>query len=269
MKIACIQMNSNNEPAINVQRACTFIDQVWAEHQPDLIILPEFFNTLYFSQYHDPKYLNLAEPADGPSLSAIREQAARHGVYVVAPIYEIDGPGRYFDTAFLIDRVGQIVGRYRKVHPAATTSLEKVYFRYGSDFPIWNIEGWRVGIIICYDTFFPESARMLTVKGAELLICPFAGGRIPLWYELHCIRAFENLVYVAVCDKVGQEGEWTFGGKSVIIDPLGNIVCKASDQDEAIIVAELYRKQVFDARKRYPMYRDRQPWAYNALVTLD
>jgi predicted amidohydrolase len=267
MKVACIQLNGSREPAENVARACAMIDEVCAKQSPDLIVLPEFFNTIYFSQYREyKKYMHLAEPADGPSLTVVRERAARHGVNIVAPIYEIDAPGYYFDTAFVIDRRGEILGRYRKVHPAATNSLEKLYFRYGSDFPVWEIDGWRIGIVICYDTFFPEAVRALAVQGAELLIFPFAGGMLSNWYELHCIRAFENLAFVAVCDKVGPEDRWTFGGKSVIIDPLGEILCTAGDSEEETIVADLDREQVFDARRRFPIYRDRQPWAYGALT---
>jgi len=268
VNIACIQLNSNDEPAANVHKACARIDRVCAEQQLDLIVLPEFFNTIYFSQYHDRQYLHLAEPVDGPSLRAVRERAALHGVHIIAPIYELDEPGRYFDTAFWIDRAGEIRGRYRKVHPAATNSLEKFYFRHGSDFPVWRVDDWSVGVVICYDTFFPEAARMAAVQGAELLVFPFAGGNIPLWYELHRIRAFENLAYVAVCDKVGREGDWTFGGKSVIIDPLGEILCRASAEEEETIVGEIDRQQVFEARRRFPMYRDRQPWAYGALTDL-
>jgi predicted amidohydrolase len=213
--------------------------------------------------------LNWAEPADGATLTALRRQAARHHVNIVAPIFEIDRPGRYFDTAFLIGRTGETIGSYRKVHPAATNSLEKFYFRGGVDFPVWDLDGWRLGIAICYDTFFPESARSLAVQGAELLIFPFAGGYLPLWFELHRVRAFENLAYVVVCDKVGQESGWTFGGKSVIIDPLGQIVCAAGDQVEETIVADLDHAAVVAARQQYPMYRDRQPWAYGRLTNLD
>jgi N-carbamoylputrescine amidase len=260
-------MNGNQEPPENVRRACALIDQICEDARPDLIVLPEFFNTMYFSQYRDYKnYLHLAEAEDGPSLGQIRERAAHHGVNVIAPIYEIDGPGRYFDTAFLVDRGGQIRGRYRKVHPAATNSLEKLYFGPGAGFPVWDVEGWRLGIAICYDTFFPEAVRALAVQGAELLVFPFAGGMLDNWYELHTVRAFENLAYVAVCDKVGPEGDWTFGGKSVIIDPLGKILCTASATEEETIVADLDREAVFDARRRFPMYRDRQPWAYGALT---
>lgn len=266
MRVACIQMNGADEAALNVAKACRLVDEVCAIHRPDLIVLPEFFNTLYFSQYHDNRYLALAEPVDGPSLTAMRARAVQHQVNLIAPIFEQDGPGRTFDTAFVIGRQGEIIGRYRKVHPAATNSLEKIYFRYGAEFPVWEIDGWRVGAIICYDTFFPEAARMLAVQGAELLVFPFAGGNIPLWFELHQIRAFENLAYVAVCDKVGQEGDWNFGGKSVLIDPLGTILAKASASDEETIVADLDRQQVFAARARFPMYRDRQPWAYGALT---
>lgn len=269
MRVACLQLNSNDEPPANVERACLAIDRVCVEQQPDLVVLPEFFNTFYFCQYRDCRYLELAESADGPSLSAVRQRAARHRVNIVAPIYEIDGPGRYFDSAFLIARDGEIVGRYRKVHPAATSSVEKIYFRYGTRFPVWQLEGWRIGALICYDTFFPEAARALAVQGVELIICPFAGGNLPLWNELHQIRAFENLAYVVVCDKVGREGDWNFGGKSMVVDPLGQIIVRAGEEREETIVADLERDKVYAARNTFPMYRDRQPWAYTALCELD
>lgn len=266
MIVACVQMNGNAEPAINVARACQFITAAHAEHGADLVVLPEFFNTPYFPQYRDLTHLSLAEPEDGPSLTTIRDIAARLGVNIVAPIFERDGPGRTFDTAFLVDRRGELVGRYRKVHPAATESLEKLYFRAGLEFPVWEIEGWKVGIAICYDAMFPESARALAVAGAELLVFPFAGGRLDLWRELHRVRAFENLCYVAVSDKVGLEGDWMFGGRSMIVDPLGVVLAEAGAEEEEIVVAEIDRRQVFAARDRFPMYRDRQPWAYTALT---
>lgn len=261
-------MNGDAPPAVNVAKAAAWIERAATEDQADLVILPEFFNTFYFSQYHDRTYYDLAEPVDGPSLAAIRDVARRRRINVVAPIYEFDGPGRYFDTAFLIDRQGEIAGRYRKVHPAATNSLEKFYFRNGADFPVFAIDEWKAGIVICYDAFFPEAARALAVGGAELLIVPFAGGQIDLWRELHRVRAFENLAYVAVADKVGPERDWTFGGKSLIIDPLGMVLAEANDVDETAIVAEIDREQVVQARRRFPMYRDRQPWAYGALTDL-
>ena len=266
MKIACIQLNANDEPARNVGKALEFIDRACDQHRPNLIVLPEFFNTFYFSQDRDYKHLDLAEPEDGPSLSAIREVAQRFKVNIIAPIYELASPGHYYDTAFLIGREGQTIGRYRKVHPAAITSLEKIYFRYGSEFPVFDLEGWKLGMGICYDQFFPESARTLAMNGAELLVFPFAGGTFSMWTELHRIRAWENLAFLAVADKVGLEGTWTFGGKSLIIDPLGNILAKASDDQEEIIVAEIDQKAVLEARKKFPMYRDRQPWAYKELT---
>ncbi len=266
MRVACIQMNGDAAPAENVEKAVRMVRQAVERERADLIVLPEFFNTFYFSQYHDRQYFDLAEPVDGPSVTAMRDVARELRVNIIAPIYEIDGAGRYFDTAFVIGRAGEVTGRYRKVHPAATNSLEKFYFRYGVDFPVFDIDGWKIGIVICYDTFFPEAARSLALNGAELMIFPFAGGQLKLWRELHRVRAFENLAYVAVADKVGDEREWSFGGKSLIIDPLGEVLAEANDTDETVIVAEIDREAVFDARRRFPMYRDRQPWAYGALT---
>lgn len=266
MRIACLQLNGDRPVDQNVQRALEAIHQLCQHDRPDLLVLPEFFNTFYFPQDRNLEHLNLAEPEDGPSLSALRQVAQQYSINLVAPIFELAAPGLYFDTAFLIGRQGQILGRYRKVHPAAITSLEKIYFRYGSDFPVFDLEGWKVGMGICYDQFFPETARSLAINGAELLVFPFAGGTFSMWTELHRIRAWENLCYLAVCDKVGPEGSWVFGGKSLIVDPLGTVLALASETTEETISATIDRQKVFEARQKFPMYRDRQPWAYQALT---
>jgi N-carbamoylputrescine amidase len=177
-----------------------------------LIVLPEFFNVEYFAQYRDYRYLDYAEPDDGYTITAIRKKAAQHGTAIRATLLEEQGPGLYFDTAFLIDASGEVVGRYRKTHPAAVRSLEKIYFRGGSRFPVWDLKGIRVGAIICYDHFFPEAARAAAVSGAELIIGPFAAPAEPTWDALMRVRAWENGVYLAPCNKVGAEGDLVFRG---------------------------------------------------------
>lgn len=267
VRLSLIQMNSRPSRDENVERACGHIDTAVANEGPDLIVLPEFFNTVYFAQWRDTSLIDWAERDDGPTITAIRERARRHGVAVVATIFEAQSAGIYYDTAILIDRSGSVVGKYRKVQPAAVQSLEKLFFRYGSRFPVFALDGWRIGVNICYDTLFPESARCSTLNGAELIVVPFAAPQQLLWRDLMRTRAFENGVYFAPCNKVGTEGEWTFGGQSMIVDPLGQVVTEASDTDDAIVSTELDREAVFAARRRYPMLRDRRPELYAPITT--
>jgi len=111
-------MNSGQDRDDNMLRTCQFIDQA-AQEGPDLIVLPEFFNTLYFAQYRDYKYIQWAERDDGYTMTRVRDRARQHGVYIIATIYEEESPGIYYDTAMVVDPQGQIVGKYRKNHPAA------------------------------------------------------------------------------------------------------------------------------------------------------
>lgn len=269
IKLALVQMQSRADDVTgNVEKACMYLDEA-AAAGAQLIVLPEFFNTEYFYQYRDYKYLDYAEPEDGPTLTAIRKRAVEHRINICATILEEQGPGLYFDTAFLIDEEGNIVGKYRKTHPAAVRSLEKIYFRGGTRYPVLRVCGWNVGVVICYDHFFPEAARCATVSGAELVLGPFAAPSEPVWEALMRTRAWENGIYLAPCNKVGTEGEWRFGGDSMIVSPYAEILARAGSEGDEIVVAELDRSLVLAARRRYPMLRDRRPEVYHPLCSSD
>lgn len=265
MKLTLIQMNSGGEPAENIAHACELVDAAATATKPDLIVVPEFFNTIFFAQYRDYGYFDLAETDQGPAISAMRERARAHRCHLVATIYEREAAGVYYDTAIVLDPEGETVGKYRKVQPAAVQSLEKIYFRYGSHFPVFRVGQWRVGINVCYDTFFPESARCSALNGADLIVVPFAAPQQVLWRDVMRTRAFDNGVWFAPCNKVGLEGEWTFGGASMIVDPLGEVVAEASATEEETISAEIDLDAVDAARRRYPMFRDRRPELYGPI----
>jgi N-carbamoylputrescine amidase len=271
MNLALIQMNSKEKARDeNVQKACTYIDRAAeSKPKPDLIVLPEFFNTEYFFFRRDYSYISYAEPANGFTISAIKKKAQEHKVHIVATIYEEEGPGLYFDSAMVINPEGEIVGKYRKTHPAAVTSLEKIYFKRGSRFPIFNILGWKIGISICYDNFFPETGRVLSVKGAELILMPFATPHFEMWDNVMSTRALDNLAFVAPCNKVGKECGYVFGGRSLIISPYGEIIKKCGGDKDEIITASLDQKQVYEARRRWPTFRDRRPEIYSDLVKFE
>jgi N-carbamoylputrescine amidase len=266
MRIALIQMNSRASARDeNVSRACEFIAEA-ARSKPDVVVLPEFFNNEYFPQYRDYRYMDYAETDDGFTQTRMKAEARRHGIHIVSTVFEMARPGLYYDTAMLFNPDGEITGKYRKVHPAALLSLEKIYFRGGSTFPVFRIGEWTVGFSICYDNLFPESCRCLALHGAELIIAPYATPVADPWENFLATRALENGVFLAACNHVGREGDWQMSGKSLVIDPLGKIIAKASESNEEIVLAEFNREQVVDARRRFPLFRDRRPDAYGAIT---
>jgi len=266
MRIALIQMHSRTAARDeNVQRACDLSDEA-ARGGAALIVLPEFFNHEYFPQFRDYRYMDYAEPADGPTQTSMKAKARQHKVHIVSTIFEMARPGLYYDTAMLIDPEGAIAGRYRKVHPAALLSLEKIYFRGGSGFPVFRMGEWTLGISICYDNLFPESCRSLALHGAELIVAPYATPIDDPWENFLSTRALENGVYLAACNHVGQEGEWRMSGKSMVIDPRGKILAQASGTEEQVLFMDVDRESVIQARRRFPLFRDRRPDAYGAIT---
>jgi predicted amidohydrolase len=267
MRISLIQMNSRTASRDeNVERACGFIDQA-SSAGAELAVLPEFFNNEYFPQYRDYRYMDYAEAEDGYTQSRIKQCARSRRIHVVSTIFEIARPGLYYDTAMLIDPEGQIAGKYRKVHPAALLSLEKIYFRAGSSFPVFRVGEWTLGISTCYDNLFPESCRCLALNGAELIVAPYATPISDPWENFLSTRALENGVYFAACNHVGQEGEWNFSGKSMLIDPRGKIAGQASGTEEQVLTFDIEREQVIDARRKFPLFRDRRPDSYGAITS--
>jgi len=258
-------MRSTEDLRENLDKACHYIERAAGEGAR-LVVLPEFFNTIFFAQYQDTAYHALAEPDNGPSMSAVRSAAQRHGIAVVATLYEKVGPGLYYDTAMHIDRNGDIIFKYRKTHPAAVLSLEKIYFRYGSRFDTYDFDEWRLGIGICYDMGFPETARCLMVNGAELLIAPYATSRINMFQEVLRTRAFENGCYLAAANKVGREGHWDMGGGSLIVAPDGSVLQSADTKSDTLLIADIDREKVEKARIAYPARRDRRPDLYGSLT---
>ncbi|MEE8363430.1 MAG: nitrilase-related carbon-nitrogen hydrolase [Dehalococcoidia bacterium] len=292
MRVALIQMNATEDRPGNVDRACGYIDRAVQEHTPDLIVLPEFFNSIYFAQYRDLGYHAWAEPDSGPTTTRIREKAREHGVHIISTVYEQESSGLYYDTAMIINPDGKIVGKYRKAHPAGLRSVEKIYFRYGSKFPVFDLLGWKVGIAICYDLSFPETARILAVKGAELIVSPYcipagylssehntehtcapdvAGEEfldrerwMRWWESLMQTRAYENVTYLAAANHVGQEGMSVFFGGTRIVAPNGETVVRAGEGDD-VICASLDHDALVRTRQMTPFFRDRRPDLYSAL----
>jgi N-carbamoylputrescine amidase len=266
LRVALAQYASvvGNAPA-TVAKACRLIE-LGASQGADLVLLPEYSNTEYFAQHRDYRYLDYAEHDDGPSISRIRQSARDLGVFVAANFYENAGGGHLYNTTALIDRGGAIVGKYRKTHPAAIKSLEKIYFRYGSQFPVFPVDGWRVGVITSDDNFYPEATRCAALAGADVILMPHAVIRGILWEPLFQTRAFENSVYICIANKIGVEQAFDFCGRSLAVDPFGTVLLVTDDSTEGAQCATLEIDNVYEARKRFHLYRDRRPDLYQRLV---
>lgn len=266
LRLGMIQMNSKaKDRDHNVDTAVQYIEDA-ASRGAELVVLPEFFNTEYFAQYWDYSYFAYAEPDDGYTITTIRDTAQRLNVHIAATIYESLAPGLYYDTLFMIDPSGLIKGRYRKTHPAGVKSVEKLFYRSGNEFPVWDVNGIQVSGIICYDHVFPEAARCAMVNGAELIIGPFATQGLSAWDAMMSARAFENGVYMAPCNKVGTEDTWTFSGASMVVDPYGRILHRASETNNEVFTVDIEQSEIYEARIQHPFIRDRRPEAYLTLT---
>lgn len=266
MRISLIQMNSRaNGREQNVERALDFIARAVAD-KTDLAVLPEFFNYEYFPQYRDYNYMDYAETDEDYTQTQMKRAARDHGIWIISTIFEMERPGLYYDTAMLINPEGKIAGKYRKVHPAALLSLEKIYFRGGSSFPVFKVGPWTIGISTCYDNLFPESCRCLAIRGAEVIITPYATPIDDPWENFLTTRALENGVYFAACNHLGQEGDWRMSGRSMIISPTGKVMIQASGTEEQIISYGIEREEVVRARRNFPLFRDRRPEVYRDIA---
>ena len=273
MKLALVQMESVvGQIQENVHRSAEFIDEACVQGA-QLVVLPEFWSTGYFPLSVDYSLYDLADDERGPATTHIKSKAREYGVHIVSTFYEREGPGLFYNTSMVIDPHGDVISKYRKVHVPARRGLEKLFYRGGSKFPVARVDDWRVGTMLCYDTLFPESARCLALAGAELILAPFGASTTEesIWEHLIIIRAFENGAYVAACNAVGQlempDGEpFVLGGKSVIVDPDGQILAQGDVTGETIVYGDLEVSKVHDFRNRYFMMRDRRPDTYDILT---
>ncbi|MFI7007648.1 nitrilase-related carbon-nitrogen hydrolase [Streptomyces sp. NPDC050145] len=240
-----------------------------------IIGFQEVFNAPYFCQVQDPEHHRWAEPVpDGPTVTRMRELARETGLVIVAPVFEVEQPGFYYNTAAVIDADGSYLGKYRKHHiPQLPGFWEKYYFRPGNlGWPVFDTAVGRVGVYICYDRHFPEGWRQLGLNGAQIVYNPSATSRglsSHLWRLEQPAAAVANAYYVAAINRVGVEeyGDDDFYGTSYFVDPRGQLVGDAADdRDEELLVRDLDLDVIDEVRQQWAFYRDRRPDAYDGLV---
>ncbi|MFX1577770.1 MAG: carbon-nitrogen family hydrolase [Promethearchaeota archaeon] len=251
LRIACAQMDiALGDKETNLEIAVQLIKEA-ANHDVDLIVLPELFTTGYCLDRAD----TLAEPPKGHSIEFLRDLAGRFRIFVVAgSILEKRGD-QIFNTCHLIGKDGKLLGYYDKIH-LFPPFQEHQYLSAGSAASIFKTELGLFGAIICFDLRFPELTRRLTLSGAQIIFCPaeFPLDRIGVWATLLRARAIENQVFMVGCNRVGSDGQHLFGGRSAIINPEGKTLAQAKDAPQ-LIEATINLDKLEAVRKSLPVLK--------------
>ena len=239
-----------------------------------VVCLQELFNGPYFCQVQDGSWYDFAEPVpDGPTTRQFMDLARENAVVLVLPLYEVEHPGVFYNTAAVIDADGRYLGKHRKNHiPQVSGFWEKFYFRPGNlGYPVFDTAVGRIGVYICYERHFPEGWRALGLAGAKIVFNPSATSRglsEYLWRLEQPAAAVANEYFVGTINRVGTEplGSNEFYGQSYFVDPRGQFVGEvASDVEEAVIVRDLDLGAIDDVRRLWAFYRDRRPETYGPL----
>ena len=280
VRVGLIQLTAEDTPAANVRKTLPRIEEAAAKGAK-IIGLQEMFTTKYFCVTQDPKNFDLAEPIEtGPSVTELAKAAKRLGVVIVAPLFEARGSEVYHNTAAVIDADGTVLGKYRKMHiPQDPGFEEKFYFTPGDlGFRTWKTAHGDIGVLICWDQWYPEAARLTALGGAQILFYPTAIGWLPeekaalghaqhnAWETVQRGHGVANGCYVAATNRVGTEGRTQFWGQSFVSDPYGEIVARASVEKEEVLLADCDLVKQREFRRIWPFFRDRRIDAYGDLT---
>ena len=256
-----------------IQKHIPLIEEA-GEKGVQILCLQEIFYGPYFCAEQDIKWYESAEPVPGPTTERMAEYAKKYNMVMVVPVYEKDQEGVYYNTAAVIDADGSYLGKMRKIQIPHTWPgfWEKFYFKPGNmGFPVFQTAYAKIGIFICYDRHFPESARCLALNGAEILFNPsatVAGKSEYLWELEQPAQAVANGVFIGANNRVGTEKPWEFGqfyGSSYFVDPLGKIMVKGSRDKTEIVVADLDLEMIREVRDGWQFFRDRRPEMYGEI----
>jgi len=284
VNIGLVQMSMCGDSSRNLQAATDGVRRA-AARGARIICLPELFSSLYFCQVEEHAHFKLAEEVPGPTTELMSALARQLEVVLIVPLFERRAPGVYHNTAAVIDADGTCLGKYRKMHiPDDPLYYEKFYFSPGDlGFQAFNTRYGRIGVLICWDQWFPEAARLTALRGARIVFYPTAIGWHPrekaehgpaehaAWEIVQRSHAIANGVFVAAVNRVGQEGELPggieFWGASFVSDPGGTILARAGHDKEELLIAPCNLAEVETARTHWPFLRDRRLDAYAGLTS--
>lgn len=282
--LGLIQTRCSSNPRVNLERTLALAARA-ARSGAQIICTQELFRSQYFCQSEDYEKFKLAEPIPGPTTRAFQKLARQHRVVIIASLFEKRAAGVYHNTAAIIDADGSLLGTYRKMHiPDDPLYYEKFYFTPGDlGFRAWQTRYGKIGVLICWDQWYPEGARLTALQGAQVLFYPTAIGWHPAEKKSHGVKqhsaweliqrshAVANGCFVAVANRIGQErpagGEGIeFWGQSFVAGTSGELLAKASHNREEILIVPVDLAQVDTIRTHWPFLRDRRIDAYNGLT---
>ncbi|MDH7501705.1 MAG: carbon-nitrogen hydrolase [Verrucomicrobiota bacterium] len=282
--IGLLQRRASKDPAENLAQTLAAAREA-ARAGAQIICTQELFKTQYFCQSEDVRNFKLAEPIPGPTTEAFQKLARQRRVAMIVSLFERRAQGLYHNTAAVIDADGTIVGLYRKMHiPDDPLYYEKFYFAPGDlGFRAFQTRYCKVGVLICWDQWFPEAARLTAMEGAQILFYPTAIGwhpaekaksgtaQLEAWRTIQRAHAIANGIPVAAINRVGLENPVggdgiEFWGSSFIAGPFGEVLAEATDSDEETLIATIDLESIETIRTHWPFLRDRRIDAYNGLV---
>lgn len=280
VRIASIQYAYQGSVEATMQKAYDMCVQA-AKAGAQVICLPEMYRSMYFCQGQDYEHFGLAEEAlEGDSAKKFRALATAYQVVVVVPIFEKRADGLYHNSAVVVDADGEIAGIYRKMHiPQDPGFDEKFYFTPGDlGFKVFSTRYATIGVLICWDQWYPEAARITAMMGAEILLYPTAigwdskepkevqYGQLDSWKTIQRAHAISNGCYVCATNRIGTEGDLSFWGNSFMADPQGRLLFNMGSTQEGFEIGLMDRARLDWTRTRWPFFRDRRIDAYGSLT---
>jgi N-carbamoylputrescine amidase len=286
-RVGLVQMSCGPDPAGNIEKAEAKIREAAAKGA-QIVCTQELFRSQYFCRVEDASLFDLAEPIPGPSTERLTRLAGELGVVIIASLFERRAAGVYHNSAAVIDASGEMLGIYRKMHiPDDPLYYEKYYFTPGDlGFRMFDTRFGRIAVLICWDQWYPEAARIAALGGANILFYPTAIGWHPsekaefgeaqydAWRTIQRSHAIANGIYVAAVNRVGFEGPpglpdqgLEFWGGSFVADPFGRVLAVGSHDKEEILVVECDPRKMDDTRRNWPFLRDRRIDAYAPILT--
>ena len=277
--VGLVQMACSPDADKNLKCAMDSI-RAAAKKGAQIICLPELFLTQYFCQTEDTQNFSLAEPLPGPTSDTFSKLAKELEVVLIVPLFEKRTQGIYHNSAIVIDADGSVAGTYRKMHiPDDPCFFEKFYFTPGdTGFKSFSTRFGKIGVLICWDQWFPEAARLTCLSGAQFLFYPTAIGyqdedakesiqQITAWETIQRSHAISNGVFLGSVNRVARENALTFWGRSFICNPFGKVIGQA-DNEPQIVIAQCSLPEIESVRQNWPFLRDRRVDAYQGLSKL-
>ena len=282
-RVGLVQMSCQAEPEQNLAKAQQKIRSA-AASGAQIVCLPELFRSQYFCREENADLFNLAEPVPGPSTETLGRLARELQVVIIASLFERRAAGLYHNTAAVLGTDGEIAGIYRKMHiPDDPLYYEKFYFTPGDlGFLNFDTKFGRLGVLVCWDQWYPEGARLTALGGADILFYPTAIGwhpaekeqygaaQLDAWKTIQRSHAIANGIYVAAVNRVGFEGPpergLEFWGSSFVADPFGQVIAEASSEKEEVLIVECDPQKMDAIRRNWPFLRDRRIDAYQGIT---